>query len=232
MRKTLFLLFFGLPLLPAHAARPMLTDDARLTDAHACQVESWFRFNRDTTETWALPACNPGGNLELTLGGAWGEDQRGTRATDQVWQAKTLIKPLETNGYGIAFTAGMVRHPDIAPGGNLSGDVYFNLPVSFSRHDDDFVLHLNLGALHSRAGGATRATWGIGSETVLDARNILIAESFGQDRGRPYFQLGLRHWIVPNHVQIDTTAGNRFGLMGQERWFSLGLRLISSPLFR
>ncbi|MEO8441651.1 MAG: hypothetical protein ABI547_04140, partial [Betaproteobacteria bacterium] len=43
----------------AHAARPMVVDDARLVDPGACQLETWRRFNRDSHETWALPGCNP-----------------------------------------------------------------------------------------------------------------------------------------------------------------------------
>ncbi len=54
--------------VPAKAARPFVTDDARLTTAGSCQLESWTRFYADSTEVWALPACNPTGNLELTLG--------------------------------------------------------------------------------------------------------------------------------------------------------------------
>ncbi|NCV70156.1 MAG: hypothetical protein EBW55_05505, partial [Betaproteobacteria bacterium] len=30
----------------AHAARPFVTDDARLTTAGSCQLESWTRVNR------------------------------------------------------------------------------------------------------------------------------------------------------------------------------------------
>lgn len=104
------------------------------------------------------------------------------------------------------------------------------MPVSFSLRDDAVILHLNLGALRNREAGTTRATWGAGSETQLSASNTLIAEAFGQDRGRPYYQFGLRHWIVPNHVQVDTTVGNRFGMQGEERWYSIGLRLISPRL--
>lgn len=37
-------------------------------------------------------------------------------------------------------------------------------------------------------------------------------------------------WIVPNHVQLDATAGNRFGSRSDERWFSIGLRLLT-PAF-
>lgn len=222
----------GLLAFPVFAARPMITDDARLTDAQACQVESWLKFNRSGTEKWALPACNPGGNLEVTLGGALGEDAQGTGTTDVVLQGKTLLKPLESGGYGIGMALGSVRHPAISPGRNLLGDLYFNLPASFSFSDDEVVLHLNLGALHSRAAGATRATWGAGSETRLSASAFLIAEAFGQDRGRPYYQFGLRHWVVPDHVQIDATLGNRFGWNGDERWYSVGLRLISPRWLR
>jgi len=34
---------------------------------------------------------------------------------------------------------------------------------------------------------------------------------------------------VPDHVQIDTTYGNRFGSGSEERWISIGLRLLSVP---
>ena len=47
----------------AHAARPLITDDARTVDAYACQVESWVKNNRNSREYWALPACNFTGNL-------------------------------------------------------------------------------------------------------------------------------------------------------------------------
>ena len=89
----------------------MITDDARITDAKACQLESWVKKNRDSTEYWALPACNFTGNLELTIGGARTHDDTGTQITDLVFQGKTLFKTLETNGWGIGLDAGTVCHP-------------------------------------------------------------------------------------------------------------------------
>jgi hypothetical protein len=47
----------------------MLTDDARIVDPKSCQLESWVRDSKHVTEYWALPACNVGENLELTIGG-------------------------------------------------------------------------------------------------------------------------------------------------------------------
>src|SRR6188474_1899357 len=81
----------------AHAARPMVTDDARLIDPGACQVETWRRSLRDGYEFWALPSCNATGNLELTLGRADlpEADGSGGRAVDYVLQGKTLFREMK-----------------------------------------------------------------------------------------------------------------------------------------
>lgn len=226
---VLTLLLPAIAAVPAFAARPMITDDARTVDAKACQVETWVKKNRDSTEYWALPACNFTGNLELTLGGALGRDDAGTRTTDVVLQGKTLFRTLEPNGWSVGLAFGNVRHPAIRTNANLIGDLYAYVPASFSFRDDRVILHTNLGWLHEKDAGRHRATWGLGSETQLSGRTWLIAEAFGQNRGNPFYQVGVRHWLVPDRVQIDTTFGNRAGSSGEERWFSLGLRLLSAP---
>ncbi|NMM77979.1 hypothetical protein B2J88_09955 [Rhodococcus sp. SRB_17] len=209
----------------AHAARPMITDDARIVDAKACQVESWARKNHGGTEFWAVPACNFTGNLELTLGGGRLRDDGNPSTTDTVLQGKTVLKPLQTNGWGIGLAAGTVRHSLAAEG----RDWYAYVPASFSFKDDRVVLHANLGWMREHATQRNHVTWGLGSETQLSERTWLIAETFSQNQGRPYYQLGLRHWIVPGHVQVDTTFGNRFGSRSDTQWISIGLRLLSAP---
>lgn len=216
---------------PAQAARPMITDDARTVDPHACQVESWIKTNRGSREYWALPACNFTGNLELTLGGARTRDAAGGETTDAVLQGKTLLKPLETNGYGIALAAGYAGHP-AAHGGRPLGGPYIYMPISLSLADDRVVLHTNVGAKHVREEHGSRATWGLGSETMVTPRVYLIAETFGESRDNASYQLGIRYWIVPNHVQVDTTYGNQYGNKPDARWFSIGLRLLSVPFLK
>ena len=210
----------------AYAARPMNTDDARIVDPKACQVESWVRKNRDSTEFWAQPACNPTGNLEVTVGGSHVREDDAGSQNSWVLQGKTLFKPLETNGWGWGLAAGTVRHN----GPENGRDWYAYVPVSHSLFDDRLNLHLNVGWLRDGLLRRHFMTWGIGSETRLSERTWLIAETFGQNEGRPFYQAGLRYWIVPDHVQIDATYGNRFGAGGSERWFSIGLRLLS-PAF-
>jgi len=214
----------------AHAARPMITDDARITDAQACQMEAWQKVNRGSREHWAFPACNPTGNLEITLGVNDLPDGSGGRNNDYVLQGKTLFRVLETNGYGWGLAAGMMRHADPLPGQPHASAAYFYLPFSASFRDDFIVLHLNLGAQDNRDRDAKPVTYGAGTEISFTRRFTLIAEAFGDDRGSPYYQAGIRLWAVPGRFQIDATYGAHSGEPGATRWWTIGVRLIS-PAF-
>jgi hypothetical protein len=218
----------------SHAARPMITDDARLVDEKSCQVESWTRNNRSSHEFWALPSCNVNGNLELALGGSYVRELgQSSELLDTLLQAKTLFRPLTVNDWGFGLAVGSVSHHHLAD----RRDYYAYVPASYSFKDDLFVAHTNIGWLREQATGRQLMTWGLGSETQLTDRSWLVAETFGQSQGKPFFQVGVRYWIVRNHIQIDTTLGNRFGgnvsqsFSGnsQERWLSIGLRLLSVP---
>ncbi len=213
----------------AHSARPMVTDDARLVDPKSCQVESWAKFNRGSTEFWALPGCNVGENLELTYGGARTREGSEAHTTDTIMQAKTLFRKLNTNDYGVGIVIGHAQHPRDETRDTLIGDAYVYVPVSVSMLDDKFVLHTNVGAIHNRDDHVTKATWGIGSETELSKSTYLIAEVFGESGSRGFHQVGVRYWVIPNRVQIDTTYGNRFANDSDERWLTVGLRLLSAP---
>jgi hypothetical protein len=47
----------------AHAARPFVTDDARVVDRGGCQIETFYKEQRkySGSEFWFMPACNPFG---------------------------------------------------------------------------------------------------------------------------------------------------------------------------
>lgn len=212
----------------ALAARPMVTDDARIVDPKACQLESWAKWNRESTELWALPACNPTGNLELTFGGARTRADGASALTDVVAQVKTIFRPLE-EGVGIGLAAGTIRHPHRESARGWPGDPYVYMPVSVKAAGEEWVVHLNLGATRHRDEGRTVTTWGFGNEIRVSPRLFVIPEVFESDRGRPFYQAGLRYWVVQDRVQIDATYGNRLARDTAERWFSVGLRLIGPP---
>ena len=210
----------------------MITDDARFTDPYACQVETWRRTNRGSREFWALPACNPTGNLEITLGGNDLPDEGGGRAHDAVVQGKTLFRPLTTNSYGVGLAIGTILHLTPEPGQGSVSTVYGYVPFSRSWFDDHIVVHVNGGVQDNRDTGTRPFFWGVGTELNFTSRFALIAETFGDDRTRKSYQGGIRFWVIPGHWQIDTTMGARSGDVGATRWWSIGVRLITDPFLR
>lgn len=211
----------------AKAARPMITDDARITDPQACQLETWVQLRQNAREFWALPACNPGGNFELTAGGALAHVDGSAQSGALVIQGKTLFKNVETNSWGLGLAGGYATQS----GKGQSGGAYFYLPGSLSLADDRVVLHANLGAIRLRDIQETRMTWGLGSETAVTESLYVIAEAFGLNTGRPSLQAGLRYWVIPGYMQVDTTVGSNLDDFQSNRWLSIGLRLITPPIF-
>ena|SRR5437868_4898698 len=190
--------------LPAQAARPFFTDDARIVEN--CQIETFYKTERtySGSEFWFLPACNPFG-FEITLGRNRIEDERNT-----IVQAKFVLKKLETNGLGYALSLG-----------SFGGDPYFNFITSKSFMDDGLVVHGNLGDF--RDGGGT---WGLGLEALLAAPRVYgIFETFGQHRETPTYHYGIRFWVIPNRFQIDTTRGDQTGA-GNRQFYTVGLRIL------
>ena len=206
------------------AARPFVTDDARLTNAGQCQLESWSRRYRSGTEFWILPACNPFGNFELSLGSGVAYDAQGVRSQDYIIQGKTLIRKLNTDDWGWGLAMGHVMHPAVNPGPNLMGNTYAYIPISRSFKQDDIIVHVNVGMLKDKASGLHKRTWGIGGELKLAPRLVGIAEAFGDHTASPYLQTGLRYAVRPDVFQVDMTVGQQQHNQGDNRWVSFGLR--------
>jgi hypothetical protein len=215
---------------PVRAARPMVTDDARIVDPKACQVETWVRsYRQGGDELWALPGCNPFGSFELTLGGARLHPADAASRSVFQGQVKTLFRPLRTDdwGWGVAFGTLNTLPRETVDGRNHP---YFYVPVSVSTMADRLVLHLNLGATRGPDGGSdVQGTWGVGFEYAMHPRALLVAETYGVTGERVQGQVGLRLWVVPDRVQVDTTWGSQQGPGGVGHWFSIGLRLLSPP---
>lgn len=227
------LLAAALLLVIAHtfAARPFVTDDARVVDPEGAQIETFLKRQRayKESEFWLLPAYNPGpslgdGRMELTLGRFWvnGPALGDSHAT--LIQVKTLLKPLETNGSGFALTVGAAR---VAPfQAAHAWNPYFNGIGSFSFADDRVVLHANIGGVRDRPAQRSRAAWGMGGEIMLHAPRVIgIVETYGQSGEKPTFHTGLRVWAMPNRWQIDATVG-RQDASPARRFTSIGMRFL------
>ena len=210
----------------AQAARPFVTDDARIVDDGGYQLETFVKQQRTfhEREFWFLPAHNPFGRVELTLGGIWVNSLPEGTSRALVAQAKTLLKPLEANGSGYALTLGVVR---LSPSGPDSGETnpFVNGIGSFSLADEAVVIHTNLGARRDAGASMTRGTWGAGAEIRMTERLFGIVETYGERGEKPTRHAGLRVWAVPGRVQVDTTLG--FERTNPERrFYTVGLRLL------
>ena len=215
-------LAFALAMQTAHAGRPMIVDDASIVGVDRCQLESWTQVARGSTEYWAVPACNFSGNLEVAFGAARITGEQGTH-TAAVLQGKTLFKAPGSNGWG----AGLVFGNQFNPGNGVIGDLYASVPVSIAIQDDRFTVHTNVGWMREKIEARNVMTWGLGAETTLSERTILTSETFGQRHGKPFFQLGFKHWLVVDRLQLDATYGDRFGRGNAERFVSVGLVLFT-----
>lgn len=235
MRRSICRNHFGvlIPMLCAcasvvHAGRPLVTDDARIMEARTCQLESGYRHDHDGHEWTAVPACNPNGFFDATIGFARTQSQ-GATSERVVLQAKTVLRSAPENGWGVGLTIGAIDQT--RPGGSPRfGETYLNVPVTFSWHDDAVLLHVNAGLDRNRYGDGTHPTWGAATEIGATSRVTLLAETFGTDRGRPFWQAGARFTLVPGRVQLDATLGGEWRGNTQTRWWGVGARLVTPPL--
>jgi hypothetical protein len=215
----------------AFAARPFITDDARLTTAGSCQLESWTRVYKSSLEKWALPACNLSGNFEITAGGGSSKNSGEPGLNDYVLQGKSLFRELNTNGYGWGLAVGHINHPSAAVGPNSLGNTYAYIPVSISTLNDKVIYHTNIGWLRDKLTHEHRMTYGFGAEIQTGSRMMLIAEAFGDHKAKPFWQAGARFSLIPNLLQIDTTIGQQYNGSSNTRWISFGLRYIPESIF-
>lgn len=226
MKKIIMLMAFFAMFENALAARPMITDDARIIDPQSCQLESWVKTSKQSDEYWALPACNPLGFFELTLGGSKIHgDQVDAKPSDRLVQFKTVFREIKPNDWAIGFALGRNHHLNTS---ELTShhDVYGYIPITWSINQDQQFLHLNLGAVKSQHDSVLRKTWGVGAEIEMTPSTFLIAETYGVDGTKPSYQGGVRHWLQPNKFQVDLTTGSEARYSSQNRWFSIGIRLL------
>ena len=215
----------------AHAARPLNTDDANVVDPKSCQLESWVRKSSSSIERWAVPGCNFFGDTEISVGANFQSDTNLPASQYHLIQAKKRWRVLEPGDWGLSSTLGTLQHAGHASSESVN-DVYLNVPVTWSMGQDRFA-HFNAGWIQHQAQGYGAKTWGMALEQPINSQITGILETYGEAKQSTKYQLGLRIWVVPQRVQIDATLGNIWGSSSNpaQRWVSIGLRLLSPPLY-
>lgn len=204
----------------SHAARPMLTDDARVVDPGHCQVESWTVRQPSSRELWALPACSGGPGTEWALGGQRSRfDAPPKSSFTGIGQYKRIVRDLSPGAVGMGVAVGSVF--------DESGALpYFYLPVSWMSRSESSLIHLNLGRGSSAERRLKDRTWGLGLEHQIADSIWLIAERYSPSASQWQTQAGLRWWVIPGQLQLDATIGQQHGATMRTGLTSLGLRWI------
>ena len=219
------------------AARPFVTDDARIVDPRSCQIESFVKRQQRTreAESWFLPGCNPWSNLELTAGAfRVAPSPRGT-GTHAILQGKTLVKPVATDSWGLGFALGAEHFYQSPSRPESRGDgwkPYINTVASYSIAADAVIVHANLGYARDRLEQRDLKNWGLGAEIRLGGQWSAIVEGYQVTHEKPSQQIGVRFWFIPDRLQFDGTLGHQSngpGSRESQRWVSLGIRYLFTP---
>lgn len=215
----------------AHAARPLNTDDANVVDPQSCQDESWVKKSKTSIERWIVPGCNFFADTEISVGANFQSDTGQASSQFHLMQAKKRWRVLESGDWGISSTLGTLKHDGLSSADRVN-DIYLNIPITWSIGQDRFT-HLNLGWIKHQAQGYGAKTWGLAFEQPFNSQVIGILETYGEEKQSTKYQVGLRFWVVPQRVQLDTTLGNVWSsaFNPTQRWVSIGLRLLSPPLY-
>lgn len=234
-RAVLIILFlvFGVNLV--FAARPMITDDARVVDEHSCQLETWGQYSHQIGEFWAIAGCNFIYDVEISFGGLLSNEPTQTMSDHKTkWSgrkfvigAKKVLKDLETDGYsfglalGNAYNFRQLKNPN---------DFYLYAPISKAFFDNRLFVHANLGyKLEHNPFSEHIYNIGLGLEQEVSQRVWILAESIYERLDTPKYQFGLRIWLMPDRIQLDGTYGNAF--KGGQSWVSVGLRFLGPQMY-
>ena len=225
---TSFLFF--LVALPAHAARPLTTDDASILDAKSCQVESWIDRGKDATTGWVVPACNLGLDTELQMGFARTRAGGEARFSEAYIQAKTLLREMtDQEPWGVGLVAGVTRRPlnETHRGWH---NPYVLVPFTQLICNTPLTFHANLGWTRDREARRDLTLWGAALEARVGSRLTLLAEAYGQNSEKPFLRIGGRWSAIKDRLDLDLTWVSRPGGSGDERLVSLGVSWQSGAL--
>jgi len=208
--STALALALSLFITAAHAGRPLSVDDANVNDKGAGHVEVWMARDASKVSTWTVaPAYAPVENVELGVAFA-----KATKKgpSEQAIQAKWRITPSQENGCNAATTLGTVHQKEVGSSPYLVGIVTCNSALG--------ALHVNLTRQMPKAEKAF-SSWGVAFERPMGAITPHV-EIFGDDSGKPTFQLGAKT-DVADGIQLDATVGRDHQNRGTI--FSLGFKI-------
>jgi hypothetical protein len=211
----------------AQAAQPLVTDDAAVVAPKTCQLEAWARSTHDSHEYWAQPACNFGGDLELSVGVAGVHSDAGESSSNALLQVKTVPFPRDGGTWSFGVVAGAARDTG-ASHGSSAFQVYYAKALASWYPRNDVEIDFNLGAANVYASG-TFAIGGAAVQYAAVANLQLLAEAFRDEPGRGKYQVGVRWIVIPDRLETYASYGNRFNGSSDQWSAIIGIRVQTAP---
>jgi hypothetical protein len=204
-----------LPCAPVHAGLPLHTDDAGVLAVGACELEGTAvratAADARTTDTSLQLGCGVGWRSAVTLARA---SNHGADAP--VWSLGGKTGLWQGDGapeHAAALTlAGTLQQARLPGSGWRHTGTGLNLIASVPLAGS-LTLHANLGHARDEPARQGSTTWGLAIEQTGPGsapRWAPMAEVYGDDRERPWWNLGLRVALVPERHFVVVGYGRQF----------------------
>jgi hypothetical protein len=198
---------------PAHAGRPLQTEDAGVIDRGNCEVEGaalrTTTLGERSTEQGLGLACGVGANSQLGLGASsvreGGVSARGVSLGGKtgLWKGEGDEAAALTLAWGLGWARVDNNWKHAATDLNL----VLSQPLAGN------TLHLNLGHTRDVQGREVSTTWNVALEhpgfEVGGINLAPMAELFGDDRTSAWWNVGLRATVIPEKVFFDVSYGRQ-----------------------
>lgn len=197
--------------LPAHAGRPLQTEDAGILDKGTCEVEGATARLRETglgtaRESSLQLACGVGASSQIALAASRasfaGVSEPGLRlgGKTEVWKGAGDDAAAVTIAWGIS---------SVKPAGSgwktgtLDAVAVASMPLA------GMTLHVNIGHERDVIGRTSTTPWGIAIEHPGFGAWAPMAEIFGDDRDPAWWNLGLRYTLAKDQAYVDLSWGRQ-----------------------
>lgn len=220
--------------LPALAGRPLQTDDAGVLGPGECELEAVSARAREpdlrTRESAAQLGCHAGllGQLALALSrsraDAAGESARASGI--ELNGKLPLVTPEDDSR--AAWSLGWSLQWARASGERRRHAASALTLVTTAPLGPQWSLHANLGHERDEIGRQRGTVWGLAAEHAGLGPAAAVApmvELFGDDRGAPWWNLGLRLALQPERLSVDLSWGRQI-TAGRPQLLTLGAKLV------
>jgi hypothetical protein len=214
-----------MPLLSAHAGRPLATEDAAVLKRGDCEWES-FAAHATERQSSAVNTvstqlgCGVGVNTHVALA-VQRESSDGQHANALVLSGKTSIVEREDGVPGLTLAWGAAA---VKPPGDVMKHERTVLSLVLSQElAQDLTGHANLGWVRRQSTLRSAIGWNLAAEYALGGGVDVMAECYGERHDKPWLGAGVR-FAATDGLNFDASYTVQSGAANAKLW-TVGAKL-------